>query len=130
MAIARQMSLARQIRLVVVCASDFFLLNFFALGLFRSAWMPKTSQGTRNWLFVGFTTPVFATAISIRETMSVGFVRQVTLIDEFNNTIPIFSGVDSTTACPGNYTLQKSCLTIFVTKKNRNFCCRISKNRY
>ena len=47
----------------------------------RTAWAPKSTNGTTETLTVGFDTPVLSTGAVIRETYGNGFVRQVELRD-------------------------------------------------
>jgi methionine-rich copper-binding protein CopC len=47
----------------------------------RTAWAPKSTNGTIETLTVGFEKPVFSTGAVIRETYGNGFVRQVELRD-------------------------------------------------
>jgi len=48
---------------------------------FPTAWAPATRNGTREWLTVGFDVPVYAHAVTVRETDGNGFLFQVDVLD-------------------------------------------------
>ncbi|MCO8121989.1 S8 family serine peptidase [Stieleria sp. TO1_6] len=53
----------------------------FVYGDQRTAWTPKSSNGTTEWLSVGFDTPVLSSGVIIRQTYGNGFVRQIEVRD-------------------------------------------------
>ena len=53
----------------------------FVYGDQRTAWAPKNTNGTSEFVTVGFESPVLSTGVIIRETYGNGFVRQVELRD-------------------------------------------------
>jgi hypothetical protein len=69
--------------------------NVFAYGENPRAWAPLPMDGSPNeWISLGFTTPVFATGLTIRETLGTGFVYQVEFLDKAGVWHVAWSGVD------------------------------------
>ena len=64
-----------------------------------SAWAPQNSDGGKEFITLGFTTPVYATGVTIRETYGYGFVTDVDFIDTNGITHAVWSGID--TSVPG-----------------------------
>lgn len=63
------------------------------------AWTTATPDTGAEYLTLSFTTPVYATGVTIRETYGYGFVTSVELIDTRNISHNIWSGTD--TSAPG-----------------------------
>jgi hypothetical protein len=59
-----------------------------------TAWAPLPMNGTLEWINLGFTTPVYATGVTIRETDGNGFVYQVDLVDTSGGLHTIWTGTD------------------------------------
>lgn len=70
----------------------------FAYGDYSTAWAPDPSNGTLEFITVGFNTAVYATGATIRETYGNGFVYQVDAVDTFGNLHTVWSGTDTSMA--------------------------------
>jgi len=69
-------------------------------GDFETAWAPLNRNGTTEYITLGYTTPVYATGVVVRETYGNGFVTQIDLIDTNNTQHIIWSETD--TSQPGS----------------------------
>jgi hypothetical protein len=65
-----------------------------------TAWAPRASIGTLEFISLGFSTPVHADGATIRETDGNGFVYQVDAIDTAGQLHKVWSGLDP--SLPGN----------------------------
>nr|NCR98883.1 hypothetical protein [Microcystis aeruginosa L311-01] len=79
--------------------------NTFSYGDISTSWAPSTRNGDGDaqadeFITVGFSTPVYADGIEIRETWGNGFVRSIDLLDNQGVYHSIWSGVDP--SLPGN----------------------------
>ncbi|MFM5944416.1 MAG: hypothetical protein ACKO9G_13770, partial [Dolichospermum sp.] len=79
--------------------------NTFSYGDISTSWAPSTQNGDGDaqadeFITVGFSTPVYADGIEIRETWGNGFVRSIDLLDNQGVYHSIWSGVDP--SLPGN----------------------------
>ena len=70
--------------------------NTFRYGDFQTAWSPNFENGTQEFLTLGYTTPVFATGVDVRETNGNGFVTQIDLLDINDVLHTVFTGPDNT----------------------------------
>ena len=62
-----------------------------------NAWAPSVANGTTEWIALGYTTPVYATAVRVRESYGNGAVTKIELRDHATGTWqPVWSGVDAT----------------------------------
>jgi hypothetical protein len=68
----------------------------FAYGDIVTAWAPLPINESEEYLELGFTTPVYATGLIVRETYGNGFLTQVDLIDTSDGYHTIWTGTDST----------------------------------
>eukprot|EP00966_Prymnesium_polylepis_P237824 5500493-Prymnesium_polylepis.1 len=68
------------------------------------AWAPRSGGTEREWLFVTFARPAFATSIEIYETSEAPFVSRVDVHTEAGEATTVFWGPD-TTMCGGALTL-------------------------
>jgi len=59
-----------------------------------NAWSPLPTNGTIEWLELGYTTPVFANSITVRETLGNGFVFQIDVIYVDDTRETVWTGVD------------------------------------
>lgn len=59
-----------------------------------SAWAPGPSNGTLEYISVGFATPTFATGALIRETFGNGFVYRIDAIDMGDSAHVVWVGAD------------------------------------
>jgi hypothetical protein len=67
----------------------------FVYGESPKAWAPKPMDGSQNeFISLGFTTPVFATGLTIRETLGTGFVYKVEFLDTTGAWHLAWTGVD------------------------------------
>ena len=73
--------------------------TIFVYGDDRRAWAPSTSSGTKEFVTVGFTNPVYADGVTIRETYGAGFVTSIEAIDVKNVVHTVWTGTD--TSVPG-----------------------------
>ncbi|WP_396754587.1 beta strand repeat-containing protein [Microcystis aeruginosa] len=79
--------------------------NTFSYGDIPTSWAPSTSNGDGDaqadeFITLGFSTPVYADGIEIRETCGNGFVRSIDLLDNQGVYRSIWSGIDP--SLPGN----------------------------
>lgn len=76
----------------------------FAYGDIATAWAPLPINGTLEYITVGFTTPVYANGVTIRETYGNGFVYQVDALDMSNTLHTVYAGADpSAPGTPVNF---------------------------
>jgi hypothetical protein len=68
--------------------------NVFAYGENGNSWSPYFLDGTQEYISLGFTTPVFADGVTIRETLGNGFVYQVDVLDTFDVWHTVWAGID------------------------------------
>ena len=61
-----------------------------------NAWAPKTPDGGVEWINLGFSKPVAATGLRIRESAGAGTVIKVDLVDMQGTPHPLWSGKDPT----------------------------------
>lgn len=71
----------------------------FGYGDIGTAWAPSASNGTLEFISLGFATPTYATGALIRETYGNGFVYQIDAIDLNGTLHTVWSGTD--TSLPG-----------------------------
>jgi subtilisin-like proprotein convertase family protein len=64
-------------------------------------WAPEPIDGSNEFLTVGFTTPVYATGVTVREFDSPGFVYQVDVVDMHDELHTVWQGVDPGGPCCG-----------------------------
>lgn len=81
----------------------------FNYGDWTTAWSPRPVNGTLEFIALGFSTPVYATGATIRETDGNGFVYQVDAIDTAGRLHNVWSGRDpSAPGRPVNFALSWS----------------------
>jgi RHS repeat-associated protein len=68
--------------------------NTFAYGDIGTAWAPGPRNGTKEFITLGYDTPVHAMGVTIRETLGNGFVYQVDVLDVNNVLHTVWAGVD------------------------------------
>lgn len=68
--------------------------NTFSYGDIVTAWAPLPMNGTSEYLFLGFDTPVYAYGATIRETYGNGFVTQIDLLDLSSTLHTVWAGTD------------------------------------
>ena len=62
-----------------------------------NAWAPSVANGTTEWIALGYTTPVYATAVRVRESFGNGAVTKIELREQGTGTWhAVWSGVDAT----------------------------------
>ena len=66
----------------------------FGYGDINTAWAPAPSNGTREFISLGFATPTYATGALIRETYGNGFVYQIDAIDTLGGVHTVWTGTD------------------------------------
>jgi hypothetical protein len=66
----------------------------FGYGDFNTSWAPWNANGTLEYLTIGFSTPVYANSVTVRETWGNGFVYQIDAVDGGNNLHTVWTGVD------------------------------------
>jgi hypothetical protein len=72
-----------------------------------TAWAPSAENGTKEYISLGFATPVYASGVTIRETYGNGFVYQVALVDENNVLHDVWTGTDpSQPGTPVDFTIN------------------------
>jgi hypothetical protein len=59
-----------------------------------SAWAPLWINGTLEYITLGFTTPVYASGVTIWETFGNGFVYQVDVLDTSDVLHTVWTGID------------------------------------
>jgi hypothetical protein len=77
--------------------------NVSSYGDNSRAWAPKNSNGTLDYLIVGFSTPDYATGATIVESDGYGFVYRIDAIDTYGNYHTVWSGYDNSLANQINY---------------------------
>lgn len=70
----------------------------FAYGDIATAWTSKSSNGTLEWISVGFDTAVYANGATVRETSGNGFVYQIDAIDTLGKLHKVWDGIDTSAA--------------------------------
>jgi|GEM_PF-4177699 len=73
--------------------------NTFGYGDISTAWAPRLASGGMEYITVSFTTPVYSSGVTVRETYGNGFVTQVDALDMSNQLHQVWNGVD--TSQPG-----------------------------
>lgn len=68
--------------------------DVFSNGDQTNTWTPATMNGGAEHISVGYTYPVYATGVTVRETCGEGFVTQIDLLDTNNVYHTIWSGTD------------------------------------
>lgn len=71
--------------------------NTTSYGDIASAWAPGPTNGTLEWISLGFETAVYANGLSIWETYGNGFVYQVDVIDQSDALHTVWTGQDTST---------------------------------
>lgn len=69
--------------------------NTKAYGDSTSAWAPANQDAGKEFVTVGFKSPVYATGVTVRETDGYGFVTRIDVIDTKNVVHTVWSGVDN-----------------------------------
>jgi Zn-dependent metalloprotease len=69
--------------------------NTFNYGDFSTSWGAASKNGSLEFIIVGFTTPIFATGATIRETYGNGFVYRIDAIQKNKKTNMVWKGTDS-----------------------------------
>jgi hypothetical protein len=77
--------------------------NTMTYGDNGTAWASATRNGVTQSITVSFKTPVYASAVLIRQTFGNGFVRKIFAIDTAGKLYPVWAGVDKTQP---NYTVN------------------------
>ena len=77
--------------------------NTMTYGDNGTAWASATRNGVAQSITVSFKTPVYASAVLIRETYGNGFVRKIFAIDTAGKIYQVWAGVDKTQP---NYTVN------------------------
>ncbi|OGR26631.1 MAG: hypothetical protein A2139_02590 [Desulfobacca sp. RBG_16_60_12] len=72
----------------------------FDYGDIVTAWAPEPDNGTLEYITLGYSTPVYASSITIRETCGNGFVYRVDILDQSNVLHTVWTGTDP--SLPGN----------------------------
>lgn len=72
--------------------------NTFTYGDIATAWAPSASNGTLEFITVGFEAPVYATGAVVRETYGNGFVYKIDALDTFGGFHTVWSGIDTSLA--------------------------------
>jgi hypothetical protein len=62
------------------------------------AWAPSSQDGTLEHLTLGFSSPVYATGVTVRETFGNGFVYRVDVVDLSDQLHTVWTGADSSSA--------------------------------
>jgi hypothetical protein len=70
--------------------------NVFIYGENRLSWSPLPMDGTFEYITLGFAIPVYATGVTIRETLGNGYVCQIDLRDTAGGWHTVWAGVDPT----------------------------------
>ena len=64
-----------------------------------NAWAPSVANGTTEWIALGYTTPVYATGVRVRESFGNGAVTKIELREQATGTWhQVWSGADPTAA--------------------------------
>jgi len=61
---------------------------------YPTAWAPAPRNGTREWITVGYEVPVYAHAVTVRETDGNGFLFQVDVVDLDGLPHTVWAGTD------------------------------------
>lgn len=72
----------------------------FSYGDIPTAWAPLPDNGTLEYITLSYSTAVYASSITIRETNGNGFVYRVDVLDQNNVLHTVWSGTDPSQ--PGN----------------------------
>lgn len=67
-------------------------------GDYNTAWTTSSANAGAEYITLGYTTPVYATGVTVRETWGSGFVTGIDLVDTNNVTHSIWSGTDTSVA--------------------------------
>jgi hypothetical protein len=67
----------------------------FSYGDIETAWAPASRDGTKEFLTLGFDTPVYANGAIVRQTYGNGFVKQIDVLDINNILHSVWNGTDS-----------------------------------
>jgi hypothetical protein len=88
----------------------------FSYGDQVTAWAPMAENGTKEYITLGYTTPVYANGVTIRETWGNGFVYQVDLLDLNNVLHTVWTGTDpSQPGSPVDFSINFTETTYLVT---------------
>lgn len=68
--------------------------NVFAYGDNPNAWTISSQNSGTHFLTLGYATPVFADGVTVRETLSNGFVTQIDVVDMNDTLHTVWTGVD------------------------------------
>jgi hypothetical protein len=68
--------------------------NTFGYDDYPTAWAPLPENGSREYITLGYATPVYAAGAVIRETWGNGFVYQVDVLDLNNVLHTVWTGTD------------------------------------
>jgi len=68
--------------------------NTLAYGDIETAWAPLPDNGTLEYITLGYSTPVYASSTTIRETNGNGFVYRVDVLDQSNVLHTVWTGTD------------------------------------
>jgi hypothetical protein len=68
--------------------------NTFVYEDIDTAWAPLPDNGTLEYIILGYSTPVYASSLTIRETCGNGFVYQVDVVDQSNVLHTVWTGTD------------------------------------
>jgi hypothetical protein len=83
--------------------------NTFSYDDWETAWAPLGFNGTLEWIQLGYTNPVYASSVTIRETWGNGFVYQLDLMDQNNVLHTVWNGTDtSLPGAPEDFTINFS----------------------
>ena len=74
--------------------------NTFAYGDIPTSWSGSQSDGTLEFITVGFATPAYSIGVTVRETWANGFVYQVDALDTNDVLHTVWTGTD--TSLPGS----------------------------
>ncbi|MDO9450669.1 MAG: PEP-CTERM sorting domain-containing protein [Rugosibacter sp.] len=66
----------------------------FSYGDISTAWAPGPANGTLEYITVGYSTSVYATGVTIRETYGNGFVYQIDVLDLSDVLHTVWTGTD------------------------------------
>ncbi|MCI0335296.1 MAG: Ig-like domain-containing protein, partial [Planctomycetes bacterium] len=81
--------------------------NTFAYGDIATAWAPLPINGSLEFITLGYSTPVYANRITIRETYGNGFVYQIDLLDTADVLHTVWGGTDPSQAgSPYHFTVD------------------------
>jgi hypothetical protein len=81
-----------------------------------TAWAPLPDNGTLEYIILAYSTPVYASSLTIRETCGNGFVYQVDVVDQSNVLHTIWTGTDpSLPGSPADFLVSFSQTPFLVT---------------